>query len=166
MNGQSPPFYGKYRGVVTDNQDPLFQGRVRAKVQDILGGQECGWAMPSVPYAGSGVGLFLIPPTKASVWIEFEHGDPDYPVWTGCFWAIGEVSALPALAGTKMLKTDTATITLSDLPGPLGGVTIETKMGMKLVMDMTGITIDNGQGASIKLQLVQVSINGDALEVI
>lgn len=165
MNQQGPPFYGKYRGVVTDNQDPLMLGRIRAKVQDILGDQESGWAMPSVPYAGNGVGLFMIPPTNASVWIEFEHGDPDYPIWAGCFWATGEVPALPALPDVKVLKTDTATITLSDLPGPLGGITIETQLGMTIKMDTTGIEINNGQGASVKLNLTKVSVNDGALEV-
>src|SRR5262249_20458572 len=164
MNGQGPPFYGKYRGVVSDNRDPLMLGRVRAKVQDVLGDNESGWALPALPYAGNGVGLFLVPPTNASVWIEFEHGDPDYPIWTGCFWAQGELPATPAVAEMKVLKTDTATITLNDLPGA-GGVTIETTAGMKIVINVTGIEITNGQGGSIKLTGPQVSVNNGALEV-
>lgn len=164
MNGQGPPFHGKYRGVVSDNRDPLFLGRVRAKVQDVYGENESGWALPAVPYAGDGVGLFLIPPTDASVWIEFEHGDPDYPIWSGCFWAQGEVPASPAVAEMKVLKTDVATITLNDLPGA-GGVTIETSAGMKIVINTTGIEINNGQNGSIKLTGPQVSINSGALEV-
>ena len=76
MNNQGPPFYGKFRGVVTDNRDPLFMGRIRAKVTDIFGDEKTGWAMPAVPYAGKGVGFYMIPPEKASVWIEFENGDP------------------------------------------------------------------------------------------
>ena len=163
MNGQGPPFYGKYRGVVSDNRDPLMLGRVRAKVPDVLGDQESGWALPSVPYAGNGVGLFLIPPNNASVWIEFEHGDPDYPIWTGCFWAQGELPATPAIEQTKVLKTDTATITLNDMPG-VENITIETKTG-KIVMNNLGVEVTNGQGASIKLALNQVSVNNGALEV-
>ena len=165
MNDEYPTFYGKYRGVVTDNQDPSGLGRVRAKVPDVFGSNESGWAMPSVPYAGKGVGLFLIPPENASVWIEFEHGDPDYPIWTGCFWAPGEVPAKPPVAETKVLKTDAGTITMNDLPG-VGGITIETKSGMKIMIKASGIEINNGQGGSIKLSGPQISLNNGALEVI
>lgn len=164
MNRQGAPFHGKFRGVVTDNRDPLFLGRVRAKVQDVFGDNESGWALPASPYGGKGVGLFLVPPTDASVWIEFEHGDPEYPIWTGCFWAQGEVPASPGVADMKVLKTDTATITLSDVPGA-GGITIETSIGMKVVINTTGIEITNGQNGSIKLSGPQVSINSGALEV-
>lgn len=161
----SGPFYGKFRGVVTDNRDPLMLGRVRARVQDVLGDNDSGWALPSLPYAGNGVGLFLIPPVDASVWIEFEHGDPDYPIWTGCFWSQGELPATPAVAEVKVLKTDAGTITINDLPG-VGGITIETNAGMKIVINMQGIEINNGMGGSIKLVGPQVSINDGALEVI
>ncbi len=164
MNGNGPPFYGKFRGVVTDNRDPLFLGRVRVKVQDVLGEEESGWAMPAVPYAGKGVGLFLIPPKDALVWVEFEHGDPDYPICTGCFWAQGEVPASPGVAEMKVLKTDVGTITINDLPG-VGGITIETKSGMKIVMNVQGLEITNGQNATIKMTGPQVSINNGALEV-
>jgi uncharacterized protein involved in type VI secretion and phage assembly len=161
----SGPFYGKFRGVVTDNRDPLMLGRVRARVQDVLGDNDSGWALPSLPYAGNGVGLFLVPPVDASVWIEFEHGDPDYPIWTGCFWSQGELPATPAVAEMKVLKTDAGTITINDLPG-VGGITIETNAGMKIVINMQGIEINDGIGGKIKLIGPQVSINDGALEVI
>ncbi|MDC8757006.1 phage baseplate assembly protein V [Janthinobacterium fluminis] len=164
MSAPAGPLFGKFRGVVSDNRDPLMLGRVRAKVQDVFGDNESGWALPALPYAGKSVGLFLVPPTDAWVWIEFEHGDPDYPIWTGCFWAQGEVPASPGVAEMKVLKTDAVTVTLNDMPGA-GGVKIETTLGMKVVISATGIEIDNGMGASIKLSGPQVSINGSALEV-
>jgi len=158
------PMFGKFRGVVSDNRDPLMLGRIRAKVADVFGDNESGWAMPALPYAGKSVGLFLVPPTDAFVWIEFEHGDPEYPIWSGCFWAQGEVPASPAVAEMKVLKTDLVTVTINDLPGA-GGLTIETTQGMKIKISATGIEIDNGMGASIKLSGPQTSVNGGALEV-
>lgn len=159
MNG-SGQFYGKFRGVVSDNNDPENLGRIKAKVPDVYE-EESGWAMPSVPYAGNKVGLFLIPPTSALVWIEFEHGDPDYPIWTGCFWAENEVPISPASADKKVLKTDAATITVDDQSK---SVTIETTNGLKLIMDNSGIEISNGS-QKIMISKSSVSINDGALEV-
>ena len=163
MNSAGSLFYGKYRGIVTDNQDPLMQGRIRARVPDIFGDRESGWALPALPYAGNQVGLFLIPPLNANVWIEFEGGNPEYPIWTGCFWAAGEVPASPALPQIKLLKTDVGTLTLDDTPGA-GGITLETVAGMQIKLTATGIEITNGQG-SIQIQGLKVAINGSALEV-
>lgn len=157
MNGEGPPYLGKFQGVVSRNEDPLHLGRVRARVPDVFGNEESGWALPAVPYAGKDVGFFMIPPVDANVWIEFEHGDPEYPIWTGCFWGEGEVPVDPAVPEMKVLKTEAVTITLNDKPGETG-VRIETKAGMS-------IEIDNGQKAIIKLAGSTVSINGNALEV-
>jgi uncharacterized protein involved in type VI secretion and phage assembly len=165
MSNQSgPPFFGKYRGIVTDNQDPRMQGRIQARVQDIFGEHSSGWALPSSPYAGDGVGLFLIPPVDAWVWIEFEHGNPEYPIWSGCFWAQGQTPATPALPDKKILKTEVGTITLDDSRGA-GGITIETRAGMKIVINSQGIEIDDGQRGKIKLSGPKVSINDTALEI-
>ncbi len=158
-------FLGKFRGKVENNVDPMQLGRIQASVPAVLGEGKMSWAMPCVPYAGNAVGFFAIPPVGANVWVEFEGGDPDYPVWSGCFWGSGEVPAQPAVAEMKVLKTDTGTITVNDTPGA-GGITIETATGMKIVINTQGIEITNGQGGSIKLAGPQVSINSGALEVI
>ena len=91
-------FFGKYRGTVANNLDPMQQGRIQVNCPAVLGGGRMSWAMPCAPYAGAGVGFFAVPPNGANVWVEFEGGDPDYPIYSGGFWGIGEVPAMPALA--------------------------------------------------------------------
>lgn len=157
-------YYGKYKGKVENNIDPLMQGRVQISCAAVLGDGKLSWAMPCSPYAGNGVGFFMVPPVGANVWVEFEGGDPDSPIVGGGFWGTGEVPAAPAVAEMKVIKTGAATITLNDLPGA-GGATIEMSNGMKISMTLGGIEITNGQGATIKLTGPQVSVNNGALEV-
>jgi len=162
-------YYGKYRGKVENNIDPLQQGRVQISCPAVLGEGRLSWAMPNTPYAGSGVGLFTVPPVGANVWVEFEAGDPDYPICAGCFWGTGEVPAAPAVPQMKVLKTDGITLTLNDTPGA-GGITIEAgppavPMQLTLKMDASGIEVANA-AAKIKLTPASVSVNDGALEVI
>jgi hypothetical protein len=83
--------------------------------------------MPCVPYAGSGVGFYAMPPIGADVWVEFEGGDPSYPIWAGCFWGTAQLPTGPMgppTPFTKIFKTDFATLVLDDTP-QLGGVTLQ-----------------------------------------
>jgi hypothetical protein len=159
------PFYGKYRGKVIENSDPLMQGRIRAQVPAIFGDDVSGWALPCSPYGGKGVGFFFIPPIDANVWIEFENGNPDYPIWTGCFWGANEAPKIPGLPNViKMIKTDLATITINDSQeGGGGGITIETTAGFKIIIDSMGIELTSNGKANLKLTNDQVSINDGAL---
>src|SRR5919109_2177280 len=109
-NRDGDRFYGKYRGIVTVNVDPLNLGRLKAMVPEVLGEVPSSWASPCTPYAGIGAGFFAIPPIGAGVWIEFEAGDPSRPIWAGAWWAAGEVPAdqtgVPAQTTTKILRSD------------------------------------------------------------
>ena len=81
-------YYGKYRATVFNNVDPEMRGRIQALVPDVLGLIPSTYALPCVPVAGKSSGAFFVPEIGAGVWIEFEQGDPDYPIWAGCFWGI------------------------------------------------------------------------------
>jgi hypothetical protein len=162
-------YFGKYRGKVENNIDPMLLGRVQVSAPAVLGDGKLSWAMPCLPYAGSGVGLFVVPPVGANVWVEFEGGDADYPIWSGCFWGVGEAPAAPAIPAMKVLKTDGITLTMSDLPGA-GGFTLEVNppvvaTPLKLAFTSAGIEMSNG-AASVKLTPASVSVNNGALEVI
>ena len=162
-------FFGKYRGTVSNNVDPQMMGRVQVCVPAVLGDNTMSWAMPCVPYAGPGVGFFMVPPVGASVWVEFEGGDPDYPIWAGCFWGnAAEVPAQPAIASIKVIKTDSLTLKLDDTPG-VGGFTLEVNppsvsTPLKIVGNASGLEISNA-AAKIQLTPASVSINNGALEV-
>jgi hypothetical protein len=160
--------YGKYRGTVINNIDPLQIGRLQISCPAVLGESVFAWALPCSPYAGDGEGLFLIPPMGANLWIEFEAGNPDKPIWSGGFWTIGRAPALPGLPTTKILKTGGISLKLDDLPGA-GGVTLEVMppvvaIPVKIVLNAQGIEISCG-GASVKLDPVRVTLNNGALEV-
>ena len=166
----SHKFHGKYRGKVEDNLDPLQLGRLRVSAPDALGTDISTWALPCVPLAGAQNGMLALPVTGAQVWVEFEQGDLDYPVWVGCFWGEGELPplSLQTLPGTAAITMQTEKqngLTISDMPGPGGGIRIVSARGASLVVNDNGIMIDNGQGATITLQGPTVSINGNALEI-
>lgn len=159
------PFFGKYRGKVADNRDPQNLGRIKVRVPSVLGDDADSWAMPCVPYAGNKVGLFALPPKDANVWVEFEGGDPDHPIWSGCFWGSDEVPAEPAEEKVKILKTDAITLTLDDS----SGFTLEvgppvSRTPLTLVFNSSGIEIKNSS-SSIKMEQMKVTINNGALEV-
>jgi phage baseplate assembly protein gpV len=161
-------FYGKYRGKVVANDDPNKLGRIRASCPVVLGDTTLNWALPCTPYAGQAVGFFALPPVGANVWVEFEGGDIDTPIWVGCFWSSEQVPVKDGAASTKMLKTDGLTLTVDDRQGS-GGVTIEVGSPvvsgtLKIQLDQDGIVLTNGN-ASVKLDPSSVSLNDDALKV-
>jgi uncharacterized protein involved in type VI secretion and phage assembly len=165
-------FFGKYRGTVINNVDPMQLGRIQALVPDVTGVLPGTWALPCVPMAGPQAGQFVLPPIGAAVWVEFEQGDPDYPIWAGGFW--GSAAEVPALAlaappSVQPIVLQTVgqnTLLLSDAPGPTGGIVLKSATGALIQINETGITISNGQGATIVLAGPTVTINQGALAVI
>ncbi len=169
---ESPKFYGIYRGTVVNNIDPLMLGRITVTVADVDGITPSTWAMPCVPLAGKQMGTFMVPQIGAGVWIQFEAGDPDRPVWTGGWW--GHPTEVPALAfagvpGDPNIVLQTAlqnTVTISDLPGPTGGIMLKSTTGATIIVNDTGIYIQNGKGASLVMVGPSVTINDGALVVV
>lgn len=164
-------YFGKYRATVINNIDPQLMGRLMVQVPDASNLVPSTWAMPCVPFAGIQNGFFAIPAIGSGVWVEFEQGDTDYPVWTGCYWGIGEVPAL-ALAGVPGVQQIVIqsvlqnTLMISDVPGPTGGILLKSATGALISINETGITISNGMGATILMTGPVVTINQGALEVI
>jgi uncharacterized protein involved in type VI secretion and phage assembly len=165
-------YHGKYRGTVLNNVDPMQIGRIQAIVPDVTGVAPTSWAMPCLPVAGINTGMFTVPPIGAGVWVEFEHGDPDYPIWVGGFWgSAAEVPLLahavpPAVSGITLQTTLKNGIVISDVPGPTGGIQIQTTTGAMISVSDVGIIISNGKGAVISLTGPTVDVNLGALTVV
>ena len=164
-------FYGKYRGTVFNNIDPEMRGRIQAVVPDVTGVLPTTWALPCVPLAGKQCGEFAVPQFGTAVWVEFEQGNRDHPIWTGCFWAVGEVpslaSAVPPAVQQILLQTQLQnSVLISDIPGPTGGIQLKTATGAMISITDVGIIISNGKGADITMVGPSVTINQGALAVI
>jgi uncharacterized protein involved in type VI secretion and phage assembly len=173
MNGITK-HYGKYRGTVFNNVDPLRQGRVMVTVPDVSGLAPSSWAMPCVPVAGLQMAIYAVPPIGAGVWVEFEQGDPDYPIWTGCFLGsaadvpLAGQPVVPPISGITLQTTMQNSLVVSDLPPTpvTGGIVLRSATGATIVVNDSGIYIQNGKGASITMVGPTVSINNGALAIV
>lgn len=156
-------FYGKYRGLVSDTDDPRGMGRIRAQVPEVLTDQISPWALPCVPFAGEGTGQHTVPSVGSAVWIEFEAGDPSRPIWTGCWWGEGQVpqnnqgtAATPPL---KIIRTDEGLMVSMDDDGQVIDVSdadgsnllkIEVRQGQILIQGAAKAVVEAPQ-----IELVQ-----------
>jgi uncharacterized protein involved in type VI secretion and phage assembly len=169
---EAKKFLGKYRGTVLNNIDPEQRGRIQVMVPDVSNFMVSSWAMPCVPVGGIQTGMFAVPPIGAGVWVEFEQGNPDYPIWTGCFWgSTAEVPTMaktvpPAISGITLQTTLQNGIVISDVPGPTGGIMLKSTTGASIIVNDTGIYIQNGKGASIIMTGPTVTINQGALMIV
>ena len=169
---QQKKFYGKYRGTVINNIDPLQIGRIQVIVPDVSNIVLSSWAMPCFVITGKQMGTYFMPQIGSGVWVEFEQGDSDYPIWVGGFWGTAAEVPLLALAGNpaspNMVIQSTAqnTFVVSDLPGPTGGIMLKSTTGASIIVNDTGIYIQNGKGASIVMTGPTVTVNNGALVII
>jgi len=162
-------FYGKYRATVVDNQDPARLGRLKLSVPSVLGPEVVsGWATPCVPYGGAAdQGFLFIPDRGAGVWVEFEEGDLEFPIWVGTFWTRPDTgSQLPKPQdpdGTeqgsvqdpptrKILKTGKGhTIQFEDADSAELVTIVEAVNGNVITMDKQGITVTATDGHQVVL---------------
>jgi hypothetical protein len=159
---------------VINNIDPNFVGRLLVEVPDVLGLTPSSWALPCTPLAGpSGppMGVYMVPPIGAGVWVEFEQGDPNFPVWVGCRWGLASdvpplsKAGLPVSPSIVLQTTLQNSISISDLPGPTGGIMLKSATGAMIIVNDIGITIQNGKGASIMMTGPTVTVNQGALVI-
>lgn len=162
-------FYGKYRAIVVDNDDPEKLGRLKVKVPSVLGPDVVtGWAAACVPCGGAaGQGFLFVPEVDAGVWVEFEEGDLEFPVWVGTFWTEpggdselpkpndakgaeeGDVQSPPTRKIIKTLKDHT--LQFEDAEGEDMVILVEATNKHVITLNKDGIKVTDGTGNVIEM---------------
>ncbi|ANP53280.1 uncharacterized protein involved in type VI secretion and phage assembly [Streptomyces griseochromogenes] len=174
MAAPSNRYLGKFRGRVVSNDDPLRIGRITVEVPDVLGDTPSTWALPCLPFTGPQAGQFVVPPPGAGVWVEFEQGDPSFPVWTGCWY--GAAEELPPDARRELragardkpvvLQTPQAhKIVLNDTAGAEQGILLQAQGGAYIRITQEAVVIATGAGAEVVLRGSEVTVNQGQLTV-
>lgn len=142
-------WYGKYSGQVSANADTLQQGRVQVIVPAIFGPTLEVWARPCFPY-----GHFYVPAVGSQVWVEFEGGDPQYPIWVGTWYPQGATPSESQVSppDNRVIQTASGhTIELDDTEGQ-PRITIRHKDNSFLAIDDKGsVVIANKNGSTLYL---------------
>src|SRR5262249_36988158 len=122
------------------------------------------WAMPCVPYAGDGVGFYSLPEQGTGVWVEFEGGDPSYPVWTGFFWADDQLPD-DSDADIKIWKTQKMKLRCDDSSDEVK-LSDSEDSGSILTLASDGVTLEYSE-SSLKLDddAATVASNESQVEV-
>jgi len=166
-------FYGKYRGFVVDNQDPEKRGRLKLRIPTVLGEQDTGWALPCLPFGGlADQGLFMVPEVDAQVWVEFEEGNLDHPIWVGVFWQ--QESDTPSEAAldeptTRLLKTPSGHVLQFDDKDGEEQFRLAHPAGSEMIIDANGsISLEDASSAKVTLdaesnKIVVQDSNGNVL---
>lgn len=154
-------YFGKYRGLVRDVDDPENLGRITAQVPEVYGDEDSPWALPSVPFAGQDHGLVVLPEVGDGVWVEFEAGDPSRPIWTGSWWGSGEMPAPGGKETRVLVTTGGHKVILDDNAKKLQFI---HSGGAEITMTDNDITLKIGS-TQIVLSASGVNINNGAFEV-
>ena len=178
-------YYGIYRATVVNNVDPENLGRIIVSVPDVSGITPTTYANPCIPFAGRLAGAYVVPPINSMVWVQFEAGDPDRPVWSGGFWQetfevpLAALMPVPPTSQNIVFQTGlqhlmvisdaTPIPMMAPVPAPAppgtGGIVLRSPTGAMIVVNDTGIYINNGKGATVELVGASVMINKVALVV-
>jgi len=153
--------FGKYRGTVVSVDDPLERGRIQAQVPAVLGDVALPWAMPCVPYAGPGHGLVLLPEVGDGVWMEFEGGNVDAPIWSGGWWGDGDLPE-PGAPRVRVLRTSAGHRIVLDEDGD--EIRLEHPGGAELVFESGTVRIQLGT-QRIEISQSEINLNNGMVKV-
>jgi uncharacterized protein involved in type VI secretion and phage assembly len=136
-------YWGKCRGIVADRNDPEQLGRLKLTVPSLFGEETTGWAAPASPFAGADIGFFFLPQVGDMVWVEFEEGDLDHPIWSGGSWARPDRQPeIPAEAKSSypdqaVIKTKAGNVIMFVDAAGKEAIIIRTPRGCEITIDPT-----------------------------
>jgi hypothetical protein len=130
--------FGKVLGRVTDTEDPEKRGRVQVLVPAVF--EEPVWAEPCLPY-----GYFFVPPVDSRVWVEFELGEIERPIWVGV-WP--DKDHMPKAYQSAKDRV------------------IETEQGFTVEIHDDGLVVKVDDKNQIQIQKGKVIITGEAIEAV
>jgi len=168
---QATKYWGKYRGIVTDTDDPENRGRVKLTVPSVLGDSDSQWAEPAFPYGGGqGFGFIAVPPVNSAVLVEFIEGDPSAPIWTGTFWRTSDEAAEDYTGQeTKVMRTERGHRLVFDDTEGSEKITLHSANDAVLEMDAEGsVALTDQSGAHVTIdaaagEIVIEDANGNSI---
>jgi cytoskeletal protein CcmA (bactofilin family) len=178
----SQRYFGKYKGKVLSTEDLTVSGKLLCEVP-ALPDMLLNWAVPCVPYAGIEQGFFALPEEGADIWVEFEQGNPDYPIWSGGFWEPGEEPVMPELDPEapeliNVLRSKFSALVLDDTPGE-GGLRLSTggevatvpisvsmnESGFSIRLGELSLTMDPEVGITLTAGPSTLTLTAEGLEI-
>lgn len=154
-------YFGKYRGIVTDNNDPDKLCRIMALVPSVMGEIAVGWALPSFPFAGHHHGLVMLPEVGSMVWVEFEAGNLDFPIWSGGFFLPGQRPTPDGNGARVIVSKNKHQVVLDD---DADEVIVTHNGGPEIKMTGTAITLTVG-ACTIEIGLTAITLNNGIIKV-
>jgi uncharacterized protein involved in type VI secretion and phage assembly len=174
-------FPGLYVGTVEEVNE-LGLGRIRVSFPSIPDLE--AWARPCFPY-----GHFFVPQPQDKVWIAFEGGDPNYPVWLGIWYPEGTVPPpadethdsepvqrlIRSASGHLLLFDDTKDATKIAVNSAGGHSLVfddtRDKEGIVLTVGSNTITLDNekielkvgGSTITLKNEKIELKVDGSTI---
>lgn len=156
-------------GIVTNNQDPDKQGRVKVRFPSISDKDESHWARIAAPMAGNERGMYFLPEVDDEVLVAFQHGDIQFPYIVGVLW--NGKDAPPATNddgknNIRLIKSRSGhVVKLNDEDGKETIEIIDKSEKNSIVIDTAKNTITITSDKDITLKAANGTITLDAKEV-
>lgn len=145
--------FGKYRALVSETSDPEKSGRIRVVCPSVYGDYVSPWCLPCVPLSADGSGFLMVPRVGETVWVEFEEGDPELPIWCGGWWGEGQAPS----GSDRLIRTEEG----HELRFESNGVKLKHSNGSTVVLASDGSITITASGNKVVVN-ANATVNGNA----